>query len=149
MKRKETRASMRKQRKIDRFLSFFLPTCSSASPIVFSALPFITAITFHNCFLIRKWQIIRDLEHACFCPNLRLLCLTHFILYSQSWFMEKTDFSVFGPLLHKYGVDLHLCGHAHNYQRLYPSKWPCKILFMVRECLDWKNQTTKQTRKQH
>ena len=36
--------------------------------------------------------------------------------------MEKTNFSAFGPLLHKYGVDLHLCGHAHNYQRLYPSK---------------------------
>ncbi|RMX42635.1 hypothetical protein pdam_00010287 [Pocillopora damicornis] len=42
-------------------------------------------------------------------------------LAHKSWFMEKTDFSVFGPLLHKYGVDLHLCGHAHNYQRLYPT----------------------------
>ena len=37
--------------------------------------------------------------------------------------MEKTNFSTFSPLLHKYGVDLHLCGHAHNYQRLYPSRW--------------------------
>lgn len=42
-------------------------------------------------------------------------------LAHKAWFMEKTDFSVFGPLLHKYGVDLHLCGHAHNYQRLYPT----------------------------
>ncbi|XP_020628911.1 acid phosphatase type 7-like isoform X2 [Orbicella faveolata] len=42
-------------------------------------------------------------------------------LAHKAWFMEKTDFSDFGPLMHKYGVDLHLCGHAHNYQRLYPT----------------------------
>ncbi|KAM7438504.1 hypothetical protein ABFA07_012029 [Porites harrisoni] len=42
-------------------------------------------------------------------------------LAHKAWFMEKTNFSAFGPLLHKYGVDLHLCGHAHNYQRLYPT----------------------------
>ncbi|KAL9987626.1 hypothetical protein ACROYT_G001967 [Oculina patagonica] len=42
-------------------------------------------------------------------------------LAHKAWFMEETNFSAFGPLLHKYGVDLHLCGHAHNYQRLYPT----------------------------
>mmetsp|Transcript_54517 Transcript_54517/g.118620 ORF Transcript_54517/g.118620 Transcript_54517/m.118620 type:complete len:195 (-) Transcript_54517:29-613(-) len=24
------------------------------------------------------------------------------------------------PLMHKYGVDLYLCGHEHNYERLWP-----------------------------
>ncbi|XP_068693924.1 acid phosphatase type 7-like isoform X2 [Montipora foliosa] len=42
-------------------------------------------------------------------------------LAHKAFFMEETNFTSFGPLLHKYGVDLHLCGHAHNYQRLYPT----------------------------
>lgn len=42
-------------------------------------------------------------------------------LAHKAFFMEKTNFTAFSPLLHKYGVDLHLCGHAHNYQRLYPT----------------------------
>ncbi|XP_067016547.1 acid phosphatase type 7-like isoform X1 [Acropora muricata] len=42
-------------------------------------------------------------------------------LAHKGFFMEKTSFSHFGPLLHKYGVDLHICGHRHNYQRLYPT----------------------------
>lgn len=42
-------------------------------------------------------------------------------LAHKSYFMSKTDFSRFGPLLHKYGVDLHLCGHSHNYQRHFPA----------------------------
>ncbi|XP_015766386.1 PREDICTED: acid phosphatase type 7-like isoform X2 [Acropora digitifera] len=42
-------------------------------------------------------------------------------LAHKAFFMEETNFTAFSPLLHKYGVDLHLCGHAHNYQRLYPT----------------------------
>ena len=48
--------------------------------------------------------------------------------------MEKTNFSAFGPLLHKYGVDLHLCGHAHNYQRLYPSRWLLSFICCTYVC---------------
>eukprot|EP00461_Guttulinopsis_vulgaris_P002035 UN02036 len=34
---------------------------------------------------------------------------------------EKVEYGVLRTLLHNYGVDLHLCGHQHNYQRLWPS----------------------------
>ncbi|EDV27083.1 uncharacterized protein TRIADDRAFT_54665 [Trichoplax adhaerens] len=44
------------------------------------------------------------------------------MLAHKAWWMDRTDFSKFSPLLHKYGVDLFICGHQHNYQRLYPSK---------------------------
>lgn len=33
---------------------------------------------------------------------------------------DEVKFDDFRALFHKYGVDLHLCGHQHNYQRLYP-----------------------------
>jgi len=33
---------------------------------------------------------------------------------------DECKYDDFRALLHKYGVDLHLCGHQHNYQRLYP-----------------------------
>lgn len=33
---------------------------------------------------------------------------------------ENVDFSKFQALAEKYGVDVHICGHQHNYQRLYP-----------------------------
>lgn len=33
---------------------------------------------------------------------------------------EQTQFDDFRALFHEYGVDLHICGHSHNYQRLYP-----------------------------
>ncbi|XP_032237030.1 acid phosphatase type 7 [Nematostella vectensis] len=35
-------------------------------------------------------------------------------------FMDETNFTHISPLLHKYGVDIHFCGHSHNYQRHYP-----------------------------
>lgn len=35
-------------------------------------------------------------------------------------YMDKVNFTGFGDLAHKYGVDLYLCGHQHNYQRFYP-----------------------------
>ena len=33
---------------------------------------------------------------------------------------DKTEYGVFRELFHVYGVDLHICGHEHNYQRLFP-----------------------------
>lgn len=33
---------------------------------------------------------------------------------------DEVKFDDFRALFHKYGVDLHICGHAHNYQRLFP-----------------------------
>ncbi|XP_031574017.1 acid phosphatase type 7-like [Actinia tenebrosa] len=41
-------------------------------------------------------------------------------LAHKSDFMDHTNFTYFSPLLHKYGVDIHLCGHSHNYQRYFP-----------------------------
>jgi len=39
--------------------------------------------------------------------------------HKASW-MDNVDFTNFTILSHKYGVDLFLCGHEHNYERMYP-----------------------------
>jgi len=41
------------------------------------------------------------------------------IAHKCDW-QDEVKYSDFRDLLHKYGVDLHICGHQHNYQRLYP-----------------------------
>lgn len=43
------------------------------------------------------------------------------IMYGhKGWFMDKVNYTGFEDLAHKYGVDLYLCGHVHNYQRFFP-----------------------------
>lgn len=37
----------------------------------------------------------------------------------KGWFMD-TNYTGFEYLAHKYGVDVFLCGHIHNYERFYP-----------------------------
>jgi len=39
--------------------------------------------------------------------------------HKASW-MDNTDWTNFTMLSHKYGVDLYLCGHQHNYERMWP-----------------------------
>lgn len=38
----------------------------------------------------------------------------------KGYYMDKTNYTGFEELAHRYGVDLYLCGHVHNYQRLLP-----------------------------
>jgi len=39
----------------------------------------------------------------------------------KGYWMDKVNWTDFERLSNEYGVDLYLCGHQHNYQRLYPS----------------------------
>jgi len=38
----------------------------------------------------------------------------------KAWWMDKTNYTGFEDLAHRYGVDLFFCGHVHNYERNYP-----------------------------
>jgi UDP-2,3-diacylglucosamine pyrophosphatase LpxH len=41
------------------------------------------------------------------------------VAHKCDW-QDEVKYNDFRDLLNKYGVDVHICGHQHNYQRLYP-----------------------------
>jgi hypothetical protein len=75
--------------------------------------------------------VVNDLRKAANNPDIKWIIVTmHYPFYSSPNTCKESDCAgnkesrdIFHPLFDKYGVDLVLQGHVHNYQRSYPLKF--------------------------
>jgi hypothetical protein len=75
--------------------------------------------------------VVNDLRKAANNPDIKWIIVTmHYPFYSSPSTCVESDCAgnkesrdIFHPLFDKYGVDLVLQGHVHNYQRSYPLKF--------------------------
>ena len=75
--------------------------------------------------------VVQDLRKAANNPDIKWIIVTmHYPFYSSPNTCGESDCAgniesrdIFHPLFDKYGVDLVLQGHVHNYQRSYPLKF--------------------------
>ena len=75
--------------------------------------------------------VVNDLRKAANNPDIKWIIVTmHYPFYSSPNTCKESDCAgnkesrdLFHPLFDKYGVDLVLQGHVHNYQRSYPLKF--------------------------
>ena len=75
--------------------------------------------------------VVNDLRNAANNPDIKWIIVTmHYPFYSSPNTFKESDCAgneesrqLFHPLFDKYGVDLVLQGHVHNYQRSFPLKF--------------------------